>query len=259
MHIKKKSLGIVVQARTGSTRLPNKVVLNFYNERSILDLILDRFSDTDLITYPKILATSTADADRVLESHALSHGFKFFCGSENDVLKRFIDVGETFGISHLVRVCADNPFINLASVKMLIDYLLASGDDIDYLSFENSKGLPTIKTHLGIFAEIVSLDALRKANERTVDSLYHEHVTNYIYEHKNDFRVVLIPAPDSVYYREDIRLTIDNKEDFELMANLYAKTISISEDIDRLITFIDVDVQNDYKKIMIDNINKYTK
>lgn len=256
------SLGIVVQARTGSTRMPNKVVLDFYNGQNILEIILGKFKDVYFYDFPKVLATSISNGDKVLENYSSSNCFQIFNGSERDVLDRFIRVGKKYQLTHILRVCADNPFLNLDSIKSLIDKLYEMKEDdriVDYLSYKNIDNLPTIRTHLGLFAEIVSVQALEKVTSLTNEELYHEHVTNYIYERPNLFSVILLPAHKAVFKRNDIRLTIDDEDDFSNIRNLYSEVFGISENILNLVQVIDNSRQRDYKKIMIANINKYSK
>lgn len=251
---KKIVLGIVIQARTGSSRLPNKILKNFYGEKTILDLLLEniklKFSDM-----PIILATSTNQNDSILEEIAEKYSIDFYRGSENNVLSRFIDVGNRFKLTHIVRICSDNPFLNMSSIKSLIDILNSS--EIDYLSFSNHLGIPVIRTHIGLFVEIVSLEALIKADKFQNETLYQEHVTNYIYSHPERFNVVLKPSPSEVYNRDDIRMTLDDIEDFENLSELYKIAHKNKEDLPFLVDLID---KNEELKIkMINNIKKYSK
>lgn len=261
--MKQVKLGIVIQARTGSSRLPSKIILPFVNNKSILEIVLDKFNIVDFQNIPKVLASSDTKADMILEKYAINAGYKFFRGSETDVLSRFINVGEKEKLTHLIRVCSDNPFLNTPSILVLINELKrkveTEGSRVDYLSFQNGQYIPTIKSHLGLFAEIVSLDALKNVATITNELVYHEHVTNYIYENSNLFNVCLLDAPHCVYNRFDIRLTIDDLNDFNMLANLYKETSVFADDIEQLVLYIDSCLSFDCKKIMIDNIKKYTK
>ena len=247
-------LGIVIQARTGSTRLPNKILKKFYGEMTILDLLLENIK-SKFSEIPIILATSTNQKDFILEGIAEKYSINFYQGSENNVLKRFIDVGNKFELTHLVRICSDNPFLNMSFIKYLIDYL--DSPTIDYLSFSNHLGIPVIRTHIGLFAEIVSIEALLKTDKSQNDILYQEHVTNYIYSHPEKFNVVLKPSPIEVYSRDDIRLTVDDIDDFENLSELYRVVYNNKDDLSFLVNLIDSN--EDFKIKMINNIKKYTK
>jgi len=213
-------LGIILQARTGSTRMPEKVILPFYQEQSILDLLLEKVKKLDV---PVVLATTVNPSDDRICALAEKHHVPVFRGSENDVLDRFIQAARQFGFSKIIRVCADNPFLDLAGIQTLITEFEQS--DADYLSFQLSGNKPSILTHFGFWTEAVRLDALEKAQELTSEKLYHEHVTNFIYGNPTLFDVQFIPANSLVFSRTDIRMTLDTPEDFEIQKQIFA-TIS---------------------------------
>lgn len=168
---------IIIQARTGSTRLPQKMLKTFYEDKSLLAIILERFKKFDC---PVILATSTNENDSALEFIAREHSIKVYRGSENDVLSRFIDAAGINQSEVVIRVCADNPFLSIEYIKKLIDEYQKHPQN--YISFQTREGTPTIKTHYGFFAELVEVETLKRVKNMTNDSYYHEHVTNYIYE-----------------------------------------------------------------------------
>ena len=124
--------GVVIQARMGSTRLPKKMTMPFGESDTVLSFIIKRIQ----LAFPNqciVLATSNSEKDQVLVEIAKDIGVEHFCGSENDVLERFIGAAEKFGITTTLRVCADNPFLS-------IDYLAAISAEyqvrsVDYLSY----------------------------------------------------------------------------------------------------------------------------
>jgi len=211
------NLGIILQARTGSTRMPEKVILPFFQEKSILDLLLEKSKKAGV---PVVLATTINPSDDRICLLAEKHDIPVFRGSENDVLDRFIQAARQFGFSKIIRVCADNPFLDLAGMKTLITEFKKS--DADYLSFRLAGNKPSILTHFGFWTEAVRLEALEKAQELTSEKLYHEHVTNFIYGNPELFNVKFIPADPLVFSRTDIRMTLDTPEDFEIQKQIYA-------------------------------------
>jgi spore coat polysaccharide biosynthesis protein SpsF len=80
-----------------------------------------------------------------------------------------------------------------------------------------------MRSHIGLFAEIMTADFLRKIAEKTTAPLYREHVTNYVYEHRNEFKTLFLPVPPPFSQRKDIRLTIDTPGDFDSIQKLYAE------------------------------------
>lgn len=206
----------IVQARLGSSRLPNKIFLPFHGEATIFSLMVEKLQsipDCDLI-----IATTDNERDNLIESKARELGVKCFRGSENDVLKRFIDAAEANGAEKIIRVCSDNPFLDRSAIEQLVE--TAERSKKDYISF-NVNGLPSIKTHFGFWTEYVTLDALKKVQMLTDEQLYHEHVTNYIYANPDVFSIDWIEADSSIINRTDIRLTIDTQVDFNNAKTIY--------------------------------------
>jgi spore coat polysaccharide biosynthesis protein SpsF (cytidylyltransferase family) len=250
----KLKICIVIQARTGSKRLPNKILKNFYNQKSILDLIVEKLI-INFSNYPIILATSDCKNDSLLVDFAKNKNILYFQGNESNVLLRFIDSVKDYDFTHIIRICSDNPFLNMSAIQNLIDNL--DSEDLDYISYENAKGIPVIKTHLGLFAEIVSVKSLKKANELQNMQIYQEHVTNYIYGNPEIFKVKFLSSPEMVHKRDDIRLTLDDLDDFENLENLYSKTFESYQDL--LLLTKAIDANQTIKDKMINNIKKYTK
>ena len=213
--------GIIVQARLGSTRLPKKMVLPFYENKGVLEIILEKIKNIFSDTYPIIVATTNNPLDNEIEELCKMLSVTCFRGNEEDVLQRFIDTAEKYKITKIIRICADNPFIDMGALKQLIQKF--EKEDLDYLSFQTSKGVPSILTHYGFWAEAVSLSALIKVKSLTKEKLYYEHVTNYIYSHPNLFKILFIPINYDIEKYENIRMTLDTKEDFLLLKEIYEK------------------------------------
>jgi spore coat polysaccharide biosynthesis protein SpsF len=209
--------GIILQARTGSTRMPEKVILPFFQEQSVLDLLLEKVKKPGI---PVVLATTGNPSDERICALAGKHNIPVFRGSENDVLNRFIRAAEKHNFRKIIRVCADNPFLDLAELQTLIDTFNTS--DTDYLGFQLDGNRPSILSHFGFWAEAVRYEALEMSAMLTSEALYHEHVTNYIYRNPILFDVQFIQANPLVFSRTDIRMTLDTPEDFEIQKEIFA-------------------------------------
>lgn len=210
---------IIIQARTGSTRLPQKMTKIFNSNKSLLEIIVARLSVTGL---PIIIGTSTNIADDVIENIAIANGTKVFRGDENDVLKRFIVAAEKFNINKIIRVCADNPLLDVDAITKL--YQKFEKSDCDYLCFSTKDGIPTIKTHYGFWSEGVTITALKKIEKNSIDMLYREHVTNFIYSNPELFKIERLFINPEIE-EQKLRLTIDTLTDFELMQEIYSQLV----------------------------------
>ena len=250
-----KNLGIVIQARMGSTRLPGKILKPFYKNLSILELIVNNIKSAVSNKYEIVIATSNNTENNIIEDFAIKNELKLYRGDECDVLSRFIGVGVQNGYSHILRICSDNPFIS----KYYLDKLISEWEVLTsnhYLSFKMYDGTPVIKTHLGFFAEIVSLNSLQVAYNSTNKLNYRENVTEYVYSNPIKFNVKFLELPTYISKRNDLRFTIDDIKDFEILEEIY-RTILFNDDFNILFKNIDLSVK--FKNHMIYNIKKYKK
>jgi spore coat polysaccharide biosynthesis protein SpsF len=215
-HRTMSTIGIIIQARTGSSRLPGKVTLPFHNSKTIIDILIEKLKPLNL---PIVLATSDSEKDTVLKGVAERNEVCFFQGSEQDVLQRFIGAADSFNIDAVIRVCADNPFIHAPYVQALVDSFREK--PIDYISYATASGRPVILTHYGFFAELATVAALKRVSEQNPSDLHKEYVTGHIYAHPEQFDIRWIPFPFTEPERA-MRFTIDTRDDFELAARLFA-------------------------------------
>lgn len=179
--------GIIIQARTGSTRLHNKILLPFYGEQRIIDILIANIKQAcpDKCI---VLATTNRPQDDVLAETARQAGILSFRGDEDNVLDRFIRAAEVFGINRFIRVCSDNPFLRPETFNTF--FAEHNFCPADYIAYGFADGRPTIKSHLGLYSELTTIDALRRAAVSTQEKLYIEHVTIYLYTHPENSRCV---------------------------------------------------------------------
>jgi len=214
-----KKTGLVLQARMGSTRLPGKMTASFFKDKGVFEIIVERilekFEASDVI-----LATSSHKRDDVLEEIAAKYGVSTYRGSEDDVLQRFIGAAESKSYTDVIRICADNPFLDInALLELKYNH---ENSNADYTAFCLKDGTPSIRTHFGFWGEGVSLRALQKANELTQDTFYHEHVTNYIYGHPKAFSFKWLSIPSQLEaYKQSLRFTLDTPGDFERLKGMF--------------------------------------
>lgn len=213
-------IGIIIQARTGSTRLPHKMILPFFEELGILETIFKRIKK-GVPDIPIILATTTNTNDNILEEIALRNQITVYRGSEDNVLKRFIIAAKNNNLNRIIRICADNPFLDIDALNQQIDSFKIV--ETDYWSYSKSDNTPTIKTHYGFWTEGVTLQGLERVNKFTQEKLFQEHVTNYIYTHPDKFKIHFEKIDGLIENEPNIRLTIDTAKDFEIAQKIYTE------------------------------------
>jgi spore coat polysaccharide biosynthesis protein SpsF (cytidylyltransferase family) len=212
--------GFIIQARTNSARFPNKIIKDFYEDKSILDIIIINLIKK-FPSFPIIIATTKNPADEVIALKAVQWNICYFQGEEEDVLKRFIDAAIQYNLDGVVRVCSDNPLLDMDAMNILLEK--SEESSYDYISFSVNKK-PAIKTHFGFWSEFVTLNALKEIFYYTNDKVYHEHVTNYIYDNPGKFKVNWINVPEYIAQNE-LRFTVDTPQDFMLQQKIYKALI----------------------------------
>lgn len=195
--------GIIIQARTGSTRLPGKI-LKPINDRTLLDHIIDRLQELKEEAVI-VIATSTLPGDDSVEQFCREKGVLCFRGSESNVLSRYYECAKEQGFDHIVRLTADNPFVDVEEVDRLIAYHKACGNEFT----ESFSQLP-----IGVGAEIFSFPALEEDMAKASMPHHFEHVDEYILENMDKFKTGTLQVAESKN-KPDVRLTVDTQEDYE--------------------------------------------
>lgn len=194
-------LGIVIQARMGSTRLPGKV-LRAIGERSLLAHVMDRLEGLRHDALP-VIATSTKIEDNVIASWSESRGIACFRGSESDVLDRYWQCAVRFDFDHIVRLTADNPFTDIVELDRLLDLHLSAGHD-----YTHSFG----QMPIGVGSEVFTREALRRSHSDGLKPNHREHVNEFIEENPAEFRIGRLIVPEEKL-APALRLTVDTADD----------------------------------------------
>lgn len=202
------SLGIIIQARMGSTRLPGKVLRPIAG-KPLLQHVIGRLS---MLKAPAatVVATSTKSADDEIARWCLQENIQCFRGSETDVLDRYIQCAKQFGFDHIVRLTADNPFTDIIELDRLITQHYLEKND-----YTHSFGIMPI----GVGAEIMRFSALVQSGQDGKEPHHREHVNEFIHENPERFRTGVLCVPPAKVAPE-IRMTVDTQEDYERACKL---------------------------------------
>lgn len=210
--MKKCGLGIILQARINSSRLPGKVLKKIGN-KTMLDHIFFRLV---FLKHPAVivLATSRSPADDAIYRYCKRKSIHCFRGSEENVLERYYLCARKYGFKDIIRLTADNPFTDIEELDNLID--LYYRKKLNYAS--SCTSLPC-----GIGAEIFSFDALEKSYLNGRKPHHIEHVDEYILDNMDKFRTGILRV-DRQKNRPDVRLTVDTEADYEVACYIVKNT-----------------------------------
>jgi spore coat polysaccharide biosynthesis protein SpsF len=245
----KKKIDIIVEARTNSKRLPGKLLMKIL-DRPVLDLMIERLKTINQIN-DIIIATTINKDDDIIEQIAKENNVKFFRGSEEDVLGRVVGVINFFKTDIVVQITGDNPLVDKNLTEELISFFLDNYKKYDFIC--NDAGIYNSKYKkefpLGLNTKIFKSSILIEVEKKTKNPVDREHIVNYILKNSDQFKVLSYKAPPQLC-RQDVRLTLDYMEDFNLIRlvyeNLYPQNKNFN--IMNVIDFLD-------KNLKIKNLN----
>jgi spore coat polysaccharide biosynthesis protein SpsF len=205
--INKQNIVAIIQSRMGSSRLPNKAMLSLHG-KPIIEWVYRRVSASKLVNNV-IVAIPTTKVDDVLDNFLKEIGANVFRGSEADVLERFYLAAKQNSASHIIRICADNPFIDGEEIDNLIKYYLEHNFDYAYNHVPLNNKYPD-----GFGAEIISFDILEKMYLLAKSPSQREHLLNYLWDNKNSFSIGTFDPSNKVMHHPELKFDIDTIEDY---------------------------------------------
>ena len=205
-----------IEARMDSSRLPGKILKEAVG-RPLLELMVERVRRSKLI-HEVVVATTVEPNDAATEQACKKMGVSYFRGSNEDVLERVLKAAQTHQADLIVELTGDCPLIDPAMIDHVIRFYLDRS--LDYVSNCLERTFPR-----GTEVQVFSVKVLEDVARRTQDAADHEHVSLYIYEHPEIYKLGGVRA-EPPYDRTDLRLTVDTPEDYELVRKIFEKLYS---------------------------------
>lgn len=217
----------IVQARMGSERLPGKVMKEI-NGKPMISYTLSSLKKSKYID-EIVLATSTQEINDPLVQYVEKLNFKVFRGdNEDNVLERYKLVADEYGGDIIIRVTGDCPLINPIIVDHVITKFLMYNYDYDYVRLD----VPNTFQR-GFDVEVFSKSALDKVYNKicSEDNInkeeyqpFREHVTYYIYNHQDEFRVGYVKGEGVYFESRDVNMSVDTEEDYQRVEKVLNKS-----------------------------------
>jgi len=201
----------VIQARMGSTRLPGKVLLDL-SGRTVLARVVRRASRAALVD-EVVVATSVAPGDDPIVEECERLGVACFRGSEQDVLKRYHETAAACRADVVVRITADCPLIDPEVTDRVVGAFFEH--EPDYASNILRRTYPR-----GLDTEVMLRATLARAFQEATEPYQRTHVTPYIYQHPESFRLLAVTGSrdESAH-----RWTVDSPDDLALIRAVYQR------------------------------------
>jgi len=203
----------IIQARFNSRRLPGKVLLPL-NGIPMLQRIVERLGGSKLVDETIVATSKEKIDDPISEAGFLREsGVRVYRGSLDDVLSRITECAKKTAADVVVRITADCPLIDSALVDAVIERHIHSGADFTTNALEGLETFPD-----GLDVEVVNFSILDRINQLTLENVYREHVTPYIYKNPSKFRIEHYASDTN---HSSFRFTVDDEDDYRFVNELY--------------------------------------
>jgi len=199
----------ILQARNNSFRFPKKI-MSEVNGINILTYCIKKIKMSKKIDQ-LIIATTNKKIDDEIIKTAQNENISYFRGSENDVLQRFYKTAKKYDGEIIIRLNSDNPLIDPEIIDNAIQ-ILEQNTKLDYVTTILSETFP-----LGMHVEVLRFNVLKWLEHNVDSKLYREHVTPYIYNNPQKFKIFSIVNNEKL---QNYRLTIDYPEDLVLFKEI---------------------------------------
>ncbi|MFO7663315.1 MAG: glycosyltransferase family protein [Chloroflexota bacterium] len=213
----------VVQARTGSTRLPNKVMRPLAGQplltRMVERVMAARLSGT------VVVATTTEPDDDPIVDLCLTKGINCYRGDVNDLLDRHYRCGQAYHAKTVIKIPSDCPLIDPRVIDQVIGYYLKWPDRYDFVSNLHPATYPD-----GNDVEVMPMAALETAWHEANRPLEREHTTPYLWENPDRFRIGNVEWETGLDYSQSHRWTIDYEEDYQFIRTVYEELYPVRSD-----------------------------
>ena len=243
----------IIQARMGSTRLPGKVMMKI-REKPILYYVINQVRQSKKLDNV-VIATTTLTEDTQIMNYVKLLQENIFRGDPENVLDRYYQCAKEYNADIIVRITADCPLIDPRIIDKCISEF--ENGDFDYLSNTIKKENDVWNYHhngfpIGIALEVFTFNALKKAKTEAKKPSEKEHVSPYMVNNSNLFKLGNIENDEN---QSDIRLTVDHKIDFDLIQIIIEHFKECKYfSMDQLVSFLN---KNPQLKQMNSNISHY--
>ncbi|MCB0726568.1 MAG: glycosyltransferase family protein [Ignavibacteriae bacterium] len=205
---------IVIQARRGSSRLPDKVLLPL-KEKPLLLRMYERV-EAAKVKKQIVIATTTEKEDDVIADLCRENKINFFRGHPLDLLDRHYKAALEYKADVVVKIPSDCPLICPDVIDNVLDYYIENKSKFDFVSNLHPATHPD-----GNDVEVIPVEILKAAWEEAKQDFEREHTTPFIWDHPERFRIGNVEWETGLDFSKSHRFTIDHKEDYDFIKRIY--------------------------------------
>lgn len=198
-----------IEARMESTRLPGKILMPLAGKPS-LERLVERVRRCKLID-EVIVATTDRPSDDATVKACDEAWVRYFRGSSEDVLDRVLKAAKSVNADLIVELTGDCPLLDPVIIDRVIQTFLDG--NYDYISNVLERTFPR-----GMDTQVFPVSVLEEVSGFTQDPHDRENVSLFIYEHPEYYKLGNVKSD---FPRPELRLTVDTREDYELVSKVY--------------------------------------
>ena len=239
---------VLIQARLGSSRYPQKILKKIDN-RSVIEYMIDQI----LKIFPKneiIINTTNSKKEILLLNEIKKKEINFFRGSELNVLSRYVNCARKFNVKNIIHLTSDCPLVDINLIlkmkKIFLNY------NLDYLAntYPPHKSTFPDGTDIEIY-KYKSLIKLQKLSNLQEDK---EHVTNFFWKNKKIFKTMILKNKKNL---SSYKYSIDYKNEITLVKKIVKimNKKKIKSNFKNIVKIIESD--GSLKKISNTNLKKF--
>ncbi len=204
----------IIQARTGSTRLPGKILLPIAG-RPVLSWMLERVAAAGELDEVVVATTHLAD-DEPIRALAADLGVPCLSGHPTDLLDRHLKVARARGADAVVKIPSDCPLIDPRIIDLVVGHFRCNYPRLAYVSNLHPPSWPD-----GNDVEVLRVDVLEEAWCLATRGFQREHTTPFIWDQPERFATGNVVWPGGQDLSATHRLTLDYEEDYRLIAEIF--------------------------------------
>jgi spore coat polysaccharide biosynthesis protein SpsF len=205
---------VLIQARTGSTRLPNKILYPVKG-KTLLELMIERVQFSH---YGRkiVVMTTTREEDDVIERICMKNKINCFRGHETDLVDRHYQAAAEYKAGIVVKIPSDCPLIDPNIIDRVIKYYLENVKSFDFVSNLHPATYPD-----GNDVEVFPFHILETAWKEAIKDYEREHTTPFIWDNPKRFRIGNVVWEKGLDYSMKHRWTLDYMDDYKLIKAIY--------------------------------------
>ena len=197
---------VFLQVRLKSKRLPYKAILPLKGG-TVMGHIINAL---ECVNADLHVIVTDRESVKFLKPYTLNSSFEIFEGSEDDVLERFCMAARKYLVKTIIRATGDNPLVSCKYANKILELHKKTKADLSHYL-----GIP-----LGTGVEVIESNALFRVESETKDVFEREHLTTYMYRHRDQFKVIE-PYPERDVILEGVKVSVDTVSDYKKISRIY--------------------------------------